>query len=532
MSTEAILVVSHFELTSRYLESTLTTWMSRYSQDTLYDEPGAGLTIDGNYYTGTGAGLSGVVTAGPLRWSSRDGLDATHSAGFRICAEPTPPPPAPPSSPPPPPPPPSPPSPPAPPATPPLPPQSPAPPASPPAGPCLGPCAAGSYETGSWLRGESISCHSCERCPAGHFCPEGVKAPLACPLNSYNPLAGRTNLQDCLPCQAATATLHTAEVSIESCVCDVGYAAAEHCVHTNTSCTAGLPDNTLAYRTASYAAGKVTLTAECVACDSMVSRSIFQGLASEAIYCAEKDTKLERLPVQPNFWRASNTSTLVLVCPLADICKGGEEVGDASCVPSQRGPYCDKCAYGYYQQDPTTLCVECAGGIDLSPSSPLTIVIFVLAVLLLSACCCKRCTHVLVKRLLLDLGDARDVNVGASIGSSIGTATRPNPPIVYSRVPRQARAHLSCAGRALLWAFRRLPKLADKVKTTISLVQVISAMAEPYGCVKLSPIILCTHTLHIVLLRTLLRSILQPAARVPTLQHRVPAFLPRTPGIG
>ena len=42
--------------------------------------------------------------------------------------------------------------------------------------------------------------------------------------------------------------------------------------------------------------------------------------------------------------------------------------------------------------------------------------IFVLVVLLLSACCCKRCTRVLVKRLLLDLGDARDVNIGAPVG--------------------------------------------------------------------------------------------------------------------
>lgn len=42
-----------------------------------------------------------------------------------------------------------------------------------------------------------------ERCPQGHYCPEGLAAaPRPCPLGYYSNTTRNTQLSDCLPCPA------------------------------------------------------------------------------------------------------------------------------------------------------------------------------------------------------------------------------------------------------------------------------------------------------------------------------------------
>lgn len=39
-------------------------------------------------------------------------------------------------------------------------------------------------------------------CPTAHYCPSGTQMPLECPPGSFNPVTGRGDIVDCLPCTA------------------------------------------------------------------------------------------------------------------------------------------------------------------------------------------------------------------------------------------------------------------------------------------------------------------------------------------
>ena len=39
-------------------------------------------------------------------------------------------------------------------------------------------------------------------CPAGHYCPEGIRDPIPCPNDTYRPITFGSRLEDCAPCPA------------------------------------------------------------------------------------------------------------------------------------------------------------------------------------------------------------------------------------------------------------------------------------------------------------------------------------------
>ena len=46
-----------------------------------------------------------------------------------------------------------------------------------------------------------FSCHTGNRCPAGHYCESGVGWPTPCSPGTYSPTEGNTQPSDCLSCQ-------------------------------------------------------------------------------------------------------------------------------------------------------------------------------------------------------------------------------------------------------------------------------------------------------------------------------------------
>ena len=54
------------------------------------------------------------------------------------------------------------------------------------------------------------------------------------------------------------------------------------------------------------------------------------------------------LQALPDWWRSTNTSTVLFNCPLAGACLPGQPAGDAACLPGYGGPVCAVCAPGYY----------------------------------------------------------------------------------------------------------------------------------------------------------------------------------------
>ncbi|XP_059188146.1 proprotein convertase subtilisin/kexin type 5 [Centropristis striata] len=50
----------------------------------------------------------------------------------------------------------------------------------------------------------------CLKCPAGFYCPEGIRDPVPCPPGSFNPLEGQDELADCRECYAGKACTQVA----------------------------------------------------------------------------------------------------------------------------------------------------------------------------------------------------------------------------------------------------------------------------------------------------------------------------------
>ncbi|GMH80315.1 hypothetical protein TrLO_g10523, partial [Triparma laevis f. longispina] len=65
---------------------------------------------------------------------------------------------------------------------------------------------------------------------------------------------------------------------------------------------------------------------------------------------------LERLKLEPGWWRTGPTSTDVRECPIADVCIGGST--DNYCREGHEGPYCNLCNEGW-TLDPLMLCKSC-----------------------------------------------------------------------------------------------------------------------------------------------------------------------------
>ncbi|XP_024910938.1 signal peptide, CUB and EGF-like domain-containing protein 3 [Cynoglossus semilaevis] len=73
--------------------------------------------------------------------------------------------------------------------------------ASPGMGVASGQCNAGYFcISGSWSSSPEDGGATGDRCPVGHFCPQGSSVPLPCPLGYYSNTTRNGHVSDCLPC--------------------------------------------------------------------------------------------------------------------------------------------------------------------------------------------------------------------------------------------------------------------------------------------------------------------------------------------
>ena len=103
---------------------------------------------------------------------------------------------------------------------------------------------------------------------------------------------------------------------------------------------------------------------------------------------------LSNLPIDAEFWRISEASTIVLPCkPLPNACVGGEnftDSGNGYCAMGYQGPLCQICADGYYYNPDEIACTSCnlRKGSDEGLASSITLIVIVvlLAVVIFGTC--------------------------------------------------------------------------------------------------------------------------------------------------
>ena len=76
--------------------------------------------------------------------------------------------------------------------------------------------------------------------------------------------------------------------------------------------------------------------------------------------CEKRDLHISSVRVMPGYWRPSNDSLDIRVCPLGPTaCLGGASISGMTCGPSYEGPMCSLCSDGYFNNG--GICEECSG---------------------------------------------------------------------------------------------------------------------------------------------------------------------------
>ena len=129
---------------------------------------------------------------------------------------------------------------------------------------------------------------------------------------------------------------------MDLCVCDTGTFLLP--APTNTSSLsngATAAENAAAGGESAAAAGK---TYSCEACSS-----VHETKSVAMTDCSSPGATLERMPLQPGYWRQSESARFVRSCvfPGNASCVGGDNVS-AQCAEGYRGPLCNLCDDDYY----------------------------------------------------------------------------------------------------------------------------------------------------------------------------------------
>lgn len=83
--------------------------------------------------------------------------------------------------------------------------------------------------------------------------------------------------------------------------------------------------------------------------------------SGESGYNCETDgITVKNLPINPGFWRSSDTSLDILKCNIESVCKGGSHIEDSDsyCETGNKGPYCAVCVNGY-EKNVNEKCIQC-----------------------------------------------------------------------------------------------------------------------------------------------------------------------------
>ena len=191
----------------------------------------------------------------------------------------------------------------------------------------------------------------------------GVEACVPCAIGNYKPTRGNVACNSCPSVGWTTAGLGSVERS--SCICDKDYFMAPV-----------LGNDT---------AKSDEVLFDCYHCDTVKEK-----LGQDSTNCSlEIGQTLEKLPINPGFFRDTNISRIVRLCPNPAACLGGSHT-PTQCVMSQHGPFCGVCKPNYISGSADAICALCEGGdIELTPqiSIAITFSLPILGILLLFFLC-------------------------------------------------------------------------------------------------------------------------------------------------
>jgi len=174
-------------------------------------------------------------------------------------------------------------------------------------------------------------------CPKGWWCTAGNMVP--CNNGTYNPQRNQQDARACTPCPPNSNTLHEASTHEDDCLCETGY----------------------------Y--------------DTVVGSGMKCAMCPVGTACSGRGITIDRLPIQPGYFRLGNESIDVRKCPDAAMncsnapvcdattsgCLGGEDSA-ALCRPGLEGIFCRSCAarddrvsvyYSSATEDEAATCKEC-----------------------------------------------------------------------------------------------------------------------------------------------------------------------------
>ena len=212
-------------------------------------------------------------------------------------------------------------------------------------------------------------------CRAGTYCPEESLSETACPAGTYSPDELATELKACLVCWPGT---FCPERSKQPTACTPGTFNPERgrplsctpCAE-NTWSTEGSSSCDSCLR--DYYAINDPGDVECRRCPF--------GSA-----CEGTGNTLDRLPLQPGFWRTNGNSSDLRRCPDASTpdTSACANINGSLCKPWTAGPYCRVCnvtdGSRYFDSDQSA-CVECGGTATTSLAAFIGITLAVLFLL-------------------------------------------------------------------------------------------------------------------------------------------------------
>ena len=224
-------------------------------------------------------------------------------------------------------------------------------------------CLEGTFSSTSNL----ASASGCEPCPTGHACAAGTVEPQRCSPGTYASSTGNPSCSECVLGVGFNSKFGQSECSIcpagsystniLSCTpCPLGEWCAQG-VSMGTPCA--LVDGTTLGEGASS-------EAECVCKASLYMRLNEAGNRAcvecpMGVDCDSAGVTLEKLPIEPGYWRASDSSAVVLTCYIGEACIGGTNLSDY-CDAAYVGPFCNECALGFHKSS-INRCEKCEGSL-------------------------------------------------------------------------------------------------------------------------------------------------------------------------
>ena len=123
----------------------------------------------------------------------------------------------------------------------------------------------------------------------------------------------------------------------------------------------------------------------------------------DATDCLQPGVTLDKIRVQPGFWRQRPSAQYVRACDLPEACLGGESASQQQCSEGHHGPLCDLCVTNgsvVYHGGRGKQCELCEGNMGLTIALQLTVVLLAAVTIAFAVCRRKRSVVAKISRVL------------------------------------------------------------------------------------------------------------------------------------